>query len=31
MAEQLHYESASYFIRFFRFHTGYTPLAYRKK
>ncbi|MCD7978942.1 MAG: AraC family transcriptional regulator [Tannerellaceae bacterium] len=30
IAELLHYESASYFIRFFRSHTGSTPLEYRK-
>lgn len=29
IAAQLHFESASYFIRFFRNHTDYTPLSYR--
>jgi AraC-like DNA-binding protein len=29
IADNLHFDSASYFIRFFRKHTGYTPLQYR--
>lgn len=30
IAEKLHFSSASSFVRFFRQHTGTTPLAYRK-
>lgn len=30
IAAILTYETVSYFIRFFRMHTGQTPLAYRK-
>lgn len=29
IADNLHFDSSSYFIRFFRKHTGYTPLQYR--
>lgn len=29
IAESLNFDSSSYFIRFFRKHTGYTPLQYR--
>lgn len=30
IASKLHFETASYFIRFFRKHTGYTPRDYRE-
>lgn len=31
IAERLHFDSSSYFIRFFRKQTGITPLKYREK
>lgn len=31
ISEKLHFSTASSFVRFFRIHTGYTPLEYRKK
>lgn len=31
ISEKLHFSTASSFVRFFRMHTGYTPLDYRKE
>lgn len=31
ISERLHFPTASSFVRFFRMHTGHTPLYYRKK
>lgn len=31
IAEKLHFDTSSYFIRYFRKHTGITPKQYRKK